>query len=113
VRIPELRCQAVVGAANNQLADESSAKLLADAGVVYAPDYVANAGGIINIAEELSPNGYHPERARASVRRIFDTTRLVLAAAESEGITTVEAADRMAERRMDEVGHVRRIRTFH
>ena len=112
VRIPELRCEVVVGSANNQLADPSCAKLLADAGILYVPDYVANAGGVINIAEELSPAGYHPERARASVRRIFQTTGTVLATAESEGITTVEAADRIAERRMDEVGHVRSIRTF-
>ena len=112
VRIPELRCAAVVGSANNQLADPSCAKLLADGGIVYAPDYVVNAGGVINIAEELSPQGYHQERAYASVRRIFETTGRVLATAEAEGVTTAEAADRIAERRMDEVGHVRNIRTF-
>ncbi|HEV2761277.1 MAG TPA: Glu/Leu/Phe/Val dehydrogenase dimerization domain-containing protein, partial [Acidimicrobiales bacterium] len=58
--IPELRCAAVVGSANNQLADDAaSARLLADAGVLYAPDFVVNAGGLINIAEELAPGGYH------------------------------------------------------
>jgi valine dehydrogenase (NAD+) len=109
-RIPELRCAAVVGSANNQLADPSCAKLLADQGVLYAPDYVVNAGGIINIAEELSPTGYHAERARAAVRRIFDTTAAVLEAAEAEGITTAEAADRRAERRIDAIGRVHQIR---
>jgi glutamate dehydrogenase/leucine dehydrogenase len=112
VRIPELACTAVVGSANNQLADPSCGKLLADAGIVYGPDYIVNAGGLINISEELSPRGYHRDRAYAAVRRIFETTGAVLATAEAEGITTAEAADRLAERRMDDVGHVRRIRTF-
>jgi glutamate dehydrogenase/leucine dehydrogenase len=112
VRIPELRCAAVVGSANNQLADPTCGKLLADAGIVYGPDYVVNAGGLINISEELSPKGYHQERAYAAVRRIFDTTGTVLAAAEAEGITTAEAADRLAERRMDELARVHLIRTF-
>ena len=111
-RIRELRCSAVVGAANNQLADASCGKLLAEVGVLYGPDYVVNAGGIINIAEELSPSGYQKERAFAAVRRIFDTTSAVVAMSETEGITTAEAADRMAERRLDEVGEVTRIRTF-
>ena len=112
VRIPQLGCAAVVGAANNQLAEPSAAKLLADAGVLYAPDYVVNAGGVINIAEELSPRGYHRDRAFAAVRRIFDTTAAVLATAEAEGVTTAEAADGLAERRIEAVGHVRHIRTF-
>jgi valine dehydrogenase (NAD+) len=111
-RIAELDCAAVVGCANNQLADPSCAKLLDDAGVLYAPDYVVNAGGVINIAEELSPTGYHPARARAAVRRIFDTTMAVLATAEAEGVTTAEAADRLAERRLDDISRVQQIRTF-
>ncbi len=111
-RIPELRCAAVVGAANNQLAEPAGAKLLADTGVLYAPDYIVNAGGVINIAEELSPTGYHEERAYAAVGRIFETTGRVLDTAQAEGITTVEAADRIAERRIDSVSHVRSIRTF-
>jgi glutamate dehydrogenase/leucine dehydrogenase len=108
--IPELRCAAVVGCANNQLADPDCVQLLEDAGVLYAPDYVVNAGGVINIAEEL--RGYHRERAYANVRGIFDTTAAVLATARREGITTVEAADRMAERRLAELGRVPLIRTF-
>ena len=108
--IPELRCEAVVGSANNQLADDGCAKLLADAGVVYAPDYVVNAGGVINIAEEL--RGYHRERAYANVRRIFETTTKVLEAAEAEGITTAAAADRLAEARIDAISQVQLIRRF-
>jgi valine dehydrogenase (NAD+) len=112
VRIPEMRCTAVAGSANNQLADPTCAKLLADAGILYAPDYVVNAGGIINIAEELSPAGYHHERAYRAVCRIFDTTALVLETAEAEGITPAEAADRKAERRIDQMAHVHQLRTY-
>jgi leucine dehydrogenase len=110
--IPELRCAAVVGSANNQLAEPECAGLLDAAGIVYAPDYVVNAGGVINIAEELGLAGYHRERAYASVRRIYDTTAAVLAAAADEHITTTAAADRIAERRMAAIGRVRLVRTF-
>lgn len=109
--IPELRCSAVVGSANNQLADgASSAALLAEAGVLYAPDFVANAGGLVNIAEELGPGGYQPERAGAAVRRIFDTVTSVLKAAEVDGVTTAEAADRRAEHRIAALSAVHHIR---
>jgi leucine dehydrogenase len=107
--IPELRCAAVVGSANNQLQDEACAGLLERAGVLYAPDFVVNAGGIVNIAEELI--GYHRERAYASVRRIFDTTAAVIAGAASQGMTTAEAANRLAEQRLADVGRIQLIRT--
>jgi leucine dehydrogenase len=110
--IPELRCWGVVGSANNQLADDSCAHLLAEQGVMYAPDFVVNAGGVINIAEELAPAGYHRERAYAAVRRIYDTTTAVIDTAKQEGITSAEAANRLAERRMAALGRVQRIRTF-
>ncbi|HEX2273307.1 MAG TPA: Glu/Leu/Phe/Val dehydrogenase [Acidimicrobiales bacterium] len=109
--IPDLRCAAVVGAANNQLADDGSAKLLDDAGILYAPDYVVNAGGVINIAEEMAPGGYRPDRALAAVRRIFDTTTALLARAAADGVSTAEAADRLAEQRVEELARVRLIRT--
>ncbi len=109
--IPELRCATVVGAANNQLADGlASARLLADAGVTYAPDFVANAGGLINIAEELAPGGYRPDRALQAVERIFDTVSTVLESAERDEITTAEAADRLAEHRIAAVSAVHQIR---
>ena len=110
--IPELHCTAVVGSANNQLAEPSCADLLASAGVLYAPDYIVNAGGVINIAEELAPTGYHRERAYARIRSIFDTTSAVLAAAADDGITTAAAADRLADARMAALDGIRHIRTF-
>ena len=110
--IPELRCTAVVGSANNQLADPACVEQLVEAGVLYAPDFVVNAGGVINIAGELSPRGYHRERAYAQVRGIYDTTLAVLRTAEADGITTAAAADRLAEERIEMLGHVNLIRTF-
>jgi len=108
--IAELRCAAVVGSANNQLADPEGATLLAKAGVTYVTDYVANAGGLINIADELAPGGYRRNRAYAAVEAIFDNTTTLLATAEKDAVSTTEAADHLAERRMQEVGRVRLIR---
>jgi glutamate dehydrogenase/leucine dehydrogenase len=99
--IPELACRAVVGAANNQLAEPEDAVRLADAGVLYAPDFVVNAGGVINIADELRPGGYHPDRARAAVERIAGNLTRVLEVARDESITTEAAAERVAERRIE------------
>ncbi len=102
----------MVGAANNQLAEGvSSARLLAEAGVLYAPDFVVNAGGLINIAEELAPGGYRPDRALTAVQRIFDTLTSVLQAAEEDGVTPAEAADRRAEDRIAALSAVRQIHT--
>jgi glutamate dehydrogenase/leucine dehydrogenase len=108
--IPELRCWAVAGAANNQLADAGCSALLADTGVLYAPDFVVNAGGIINIAEERAARGYDRERAYANVRRVYETTLAVFDLAKQQGITTVEAAQAMARTRLD--AGVHQIRSF-
>lgn len=97
--IPELRCTAVVGSANNQLATAQDAQRIHDSGVLYAPDYVANAGGVINIAEER--HGYDRARADQRIRGIYDTVLEVLDLAEADGCTTADAADRVAERRID------------
>ena len=98
--IPELRCVAVCGCANNQLATDDDGDRLAAAGVRYAPDYVANAGGVINIADELGPDGYDHDRAYARVATIQDTMRRVFERAEADGITPARAADRLAEDRL-------------
>jgi glutamate dehydrogenase/leucine dehydrogenase len=106
--IPELRCAAVCGCANNQLAEPGCDVALAEAGILYAPDYCVNAGGIINISEEL--RGYSRERAENGLRHIYDATLAVFARAEAEGITTAAAADRVAEARIDAVGRLNLIR---
>jgi len=103
--VPELRCRAVVGAANNQLASDDVAAVLGARGILWAPDFVANAGGIINIAVELEPEGYAPDRARERVLAIGDTVRSVLDMAEADGTTPLAAAQELARRRrLAEVG---------
>ena len=98
--IPELQCVAVCGCANNQLATDEDGDRLAAARVLYAPDYVANAGGVINIADELGPSGYDRERAYARVATVHDTLRRVFQRATTDGITPARAADRLAEDRL-------------
>jgi len=111
--IPELSCQAVVGAANNQLATAEDAETLRAAGILYVPDYIGNAGGVINIACEADPGGYDATRARERVAsNIFDSTTDVLEIAARGGVTTAEAADRRAEARLEAARATPRIRTF-
>jgi valine dehydrogenase (NAD+) len=102
--VPLLTARVVAGAANNQLAHPGVGKALADRGIMYVPDYVVNAGGVIQVADEI--DGFNFERARLRVNRIYDTTRELLAKADDEGILPALAADRMAERRMAEVGRL-------
>ncbi|MFK3982763.1 Glu/Leu/Phe/Val dehydrogenase dimerization domain-containing protein [Micromonospora sp. NPDC050397] len=105
--VPALRAKIVAGAANNQLAHPGIEKQLADRGVLYAPDYVVNAGGVIQVADEIE--GFNFERAKLRATRIFDTTREILRLADTEGVPPAVAADRLAERRMAEVGRLRSI----
>jgi valine dehydrogenase (NAD+) len=106
--VPVLRATVVAGAANNQLAHPGIEKILADRGVLYAPDYVVNAGGVIQVADEIE--GFNFDRAKMRATRIFDTTRQILRLADAEGVPPAVAADRLAERRMAEVGRLRTIR---
>ncbi|GAB3055909.1 Glu/Leu/Phe/Val family dehydrogenase [Micromonospora schwarzwaldensis] len=106
--VPVLRAKVVSGAANNQLAHPGIEKVLADRGILYTPDYVVNAGGVIQVADEIE--GFNFERAKLRATRIFDTTREILRLADDEGVPPAVAADRLAERRMAEVG---RLRTIH
>jgi len=99
--IPELRCAAVCGCANNQLATDADGERLAARGVLYAPDYVVNAGGVINIAVELEAGGYDRDRAWARIERIGDTLRDVFEIADRDGVTPAVAADRLARARLD------------
>jgi valine dehydrogenase (NAD+) len=100
-----LRAHVICGAANNQLAHPGLDKVLADRGITYAPDYLVNAGGLIQVADELE--GFSFERARARAARIYDSTLEVFGLAAAEGVPAAEAADRRAERRMAEVGRLR------
>jgi valine dehydrogenase (NAD+) len=102
-----LRAIVVAGAANNQLAHPGIEKALADKGVLYAPDYVVNAGGVIQVADEIE--GFNFERAKLRATGIYGTTREILRLADAEGVPPAAAADRLAERRMAEVGRLRTI----
>jgi leucine dehydrogenase len=103
--IPELKCKVVAGAANNQLARPEHADALADLGILYAPDFVINSGGLMNVADELF--GYDRDRAMSRVEGIYRTLREIFQRARLEGITPAEAANRMAEDRMRGVSRVR------
>jgi leucine dehydrogenase len=100
--VPALQAPIVAGAANNQLADDAVATLLAARGVLWAPDFVANAGGIINIAVELEPQGYDPRRARERVRGIGDTLRRIYDDADAIGASPLTTAMELARRRLAE-----------
>jgi valine dehydrogenase (NAD+) len=97
-----LRARIVCGAANNQLAHDGVEKQLADAGILYAPDYCVNSGGLIQVADELE--GFDFDRAKQRASGIFETTRQVFRIAETEGVPPSVAADRIAERRIATIG---------
>ncbi len=105
VTAAQLGARIVCGAANNQLAHAGVEKVLADRGVLYAPDYVVNAGGVIQVADEIQ--GFSFERARSKAAAIYDTTKRIFALAAEDGVPPAAAADRLAERRMREVGRLR------
>ncbi|GAA1367403.1 Glu/Leu/Phe/Val family dehydrogenase [Catellatospora chokoriensis] len=106
--VPALRAQIVAGAANNQLAHTGIEKLLVDRGILYAPDYLVNSGGVIQVADEI--DGFNFDRAKLRATKIYDTTKRILELADTEGISPAAAADRLAEQRMAEVGRLRTIR---
>ena len=96
--IPELKVRIVAGAANNQLLEERHGSMLQERNILYAPDYVANAGGILNGCVELL--GWEAEHALRKVDEIYDTLLRIFESAQAEGITTNKAADRLAEDRL-------------
>src|SRR5262249_12173181 len=98
--IPHLRCRIVAGCANNQLAEVEDAAGLADAGILYAPDYVINAGGVI-YAWGTESLGWDADRIEARLAGIGDTLAAIYAGADSEGITTEAAAERLARSRLE------------
>jgi leucine dehydrogenase len=96
--VPRLRCRVVAGAANNQLANDRVADLLHERGILWAPDFVVNAGGLINIAEEFG--GYVPASARRRVRSIGDTLRQIYAHSDADRTTPLAAALKLAAQRL-------------
>ena len=103
--IPELKCKVVAGSANNQLERPEHGEILSQLGIVYAPDYVINAGGLINVADELQ--GYNQERAMARVESVYRTLREIFNISRDRHISTSAAADTFAEERVGKIGRVR------
>ncbi|MDX1659435.1 MAG: Glu/Leu/Phe/Val dehydrogenase [Nitriliruptorales bacterium] len=107
--IPRLQVGAVCGGANNQLATVEDAARLQERDILYAPDYVVNAGGLINVSDELHPGGYSADRAKHKAQHIDDTLVEIFEEARQAGSTTEIAAEKVAERRMANVGRLRGI----
>ena len=99
--LPQLKVDIVAGASNNQLLETRHGDELERLGILYAPDYVANAGGVINVYGEL--HGWSSERALRKADQIYETTLGVFEIAKEQGIPTYQAADRLAERRLNDV----------
>ena len=107
--IPRLRCKVVCGAANNQLAEDRHGEALMKRGILYAPDFIVSAGGVINLSMELMPLGYNEEMARERTSRIYGTLEKVIGVSKAEGIPTSRAAERLAEERVGGARAVKRI----
>jgi leucine dehydrogenase len=106
--IPRLHCKVVAGSANNQLLEDRHASRLQKRGILYAPDYIINAGGVINISLEMG-QPYDEEAALEKVARIYDTVNKVINLARTNDITTARAADRLAEERIAAMRNVKGI----
>ncbi|RLC99885.1 MAG: leucine dehydrogenase [Chloroflexi bacterium] len=108
--IPQFKVKIIAGAANNQLlAEERHAEILRQKKILYAPDYVINAGGLINVANEL--DGYNRERALKQAMGIYDVILKIFENAEKENISTHQAANQIAEKRIKDVEEISRIYT--
>ena len=106
--IDRLRCRIVAGGANNQLATPEDGEDLHRRGIIYAPDFLINAGGIINAAAEIG-QPYNPDRSRQQTERIYEQMAAVLTTSSKKDISTARAADLLAEKRLNSVRHVRHV----
>jgi leucine dehydrogenase len=104
--IGQLKCKMIAGGANNILAESKHGDQLMELDILYAPDYVVNAGGLMNVFVELE--GYSSDRAFEKTTQVFDNLLHVFKIAKDENIPTHKAADRLAERRIDEIGSLRK-----
>ena len=109
--LPKLRCSIVAGSANNVLAESRHGEALYERGILYAPDYVINAGGLINVADELE--GYNRQRATKRVMRIQDSVRRIIAISKRDGVPTNVAADTLALERTGAISSMVRLHTGH
>ena len=106
--VPRLKCHIVAGGANNQLLNDDDGLELHRRGILYAPDYIINAGGVINVAAEVGMS-YNPDRAREKTERIFEIMSRVIKISKQDEIPTSQAADRLAEERLASVRAIRKM----
>lgn len=109
--LPKFQCSIVAGSANNVLLEPHHGQDLAERGILYAPDYVINAGGLINVADELE--GYNEQRATKRVMHIHDSIKSIIAISKRDGVPTDVAADTLAQERIDAIGSMVRLHTGH
>ncbi|KAA0230840.1 Glu/Leu/Phe/Val dehydrogenase [candidate division KSB1 bacterium] len=106
--IPRLKVKVIAGGANNQLADEQKhGRILMEKRILYAPDYVINAGGLINVANEIE--GYHRDKALKEAEGIYGVLKQIILIAHKENIPTCEASNRLAEHRLAQVAKLKRM----
>ena len=108
--IPQLKCSIVAGSANNQLEKDEDGFTLFSKGIVYAPDYAINSGGLINVAAEL--DGYNHERVLSKVSKVYNTIENILEHSKNESIPPHQAADALAEKRLNEARKVSTHQSF-
>ena len=101
--VPQFKVKIICGSANNQLREERDGQAIEGRGIVYAPDYIVNAGGTIFDTDRLNPGGFNRERAMTNVSRIYETMSSLIRISREEGIPTYRAADLLAERRIEAV----------
>lgn len=109
--LPELDCSIIAGSANNVLHESRHGEALVERGILYAPDYVTNAGGLINVADELE--GYNENRATKRVMHIYDAVKRIIAISKRDGVPTNVAADTLALERRDAISSMGRLHTGH
>ncbi len=109
--LSDFRCSIIAGSANNILLEAHHGEALAERGILYAPDYVINAGGLINVADELE--GYDQTRATKRVARIYDSVKRIIAISKRDGVPTNVAADTLALERIDAISSIERLHTGH
>lgn len=102
--IPQLKCKAIAGSANNVLAEEHHGDILHEKGILYAPDYVINSGGLIQVADELQ--GYNKERAFKNASLIYDSLSEIYRISKEKNIPTNKAADLLVEKKVEIIGKI-------
>ncbi len=105
--IPELRCKIVCGSANNQLGEERHGDLMQQRGILYAPDYIVNTGGLLSGLDSLNPGGFNRQRAMEQVSRLYDAMENIIAISKEQNIPTYHAADVLAEQRIAAIRQVK------